>query len=150
MAVAAAFTAVSAVLIRKKKGSLLVGLITAGAVGLGTVAAYSVVNAESAVDAITSEANNTFTIHKTDDDGNPVPGAVFEIYGSPVDITWLPAPDVQTSDIVILYTNDVHCGVDNKVGYAGLASYKKKWKMRDMQLSLWTTATISRALLWVH
>lgn len=27
-------------------------------------------------------------------------------------------------DIVVLYTNDVHCGIDNNLGYAGLASYK--------------------------
>ena len=36
-------------------------------------------------------------------------------------------------DIVILYTNDVHCGVDNSeqsFGYAGLAAYKKQ--MEDM------------------
>ncbi len=29
------------------------------------------------------------------------------------------------NDIVILYTNDVHCGIDDYIGYAGLASYKK-------------------------
>jgi len=28
-------------------------------------------------------------------------------------------------DIVILYTNDVHCAVDADIGYAGLAAYKK-------------------------
>lgn len=28
-------------------------------------------------------------------------------------------------DIVVLYTNDVHCGVDENIGYAGLALYKK-------------------------
>ncbi len=28
-------------------------------------------------------------------------------------------------DIVILYTNDVHCAVDNGIGYAGLAAYKQ-------------------------
>ena len=28
------------------------------------------------------------------------------------------------NDIVILFTNDVHCGVDEKIGYAGLAAYK--------------------------
>lgn len=31
-------------------------------------------------------------------------------------------------DIVILYTNDVHCGVDDNIGYAGLALYKKDRK----------------------
>lgn len=29
-------------------------------------------------------------------------------------------------DIVVLYTNDVHCGVDENIGYAGLALYKKE------------------------
>lgn len=29
-------------------------------------------------------------------------------------------------DIVVLYTNDVHCGVDENIGYAGLALYKKQ------------------------
>ncbi len=30
------------------------------------------------------------------------------------------------NDIVVLYTNDVHCGVDDNIGYAGLALYKKE------------------------
>ena len=30
----------------------------------------------------------------------------------------------QEDDIVILYTNDVHCAVDTDIGYAGLAAYK--------------------------
>lgn len=29
-------------------------------------------------------------------------------------------------DIVVLYTNDVHCGGDDNIGYAGLALYKKE------------------------
>lgn len=29
-----------------------------------------------------------------------------------------------TSPIVILHTNDVHCGIDDTIGYAGLAAYK--------------------------
>lgn len=29
-------------------------------------------------------------------------------------------------DIVVLYTNDIHCGVDDNIGYAGLSLYKKK------------------------
>ena len=37
-----------------------------------------------------------------------------------------PAIQVQAApgadqDIIILYTNDVHCGVDDNIGYAGLA-----------------------------
>lgn len=30
-----------------------------------------------------------------------------------------------TDDIVILYTNDVHCGIDEYIGYAGLIEYKE-------------------------
>lgn len=30
----------------------------------------------------------------------------------------------ETPDICILYTNDVHCGIDDYIGYAGLAAYK--------------------------
>lgn len=33
-----------------------------------------------------------------------------------------------TGDIVILYTNDVHCGVDDNIGYAGLAAYEAEMK----------------------
>lgn len=29
-------------------------------------------------------------------------------------------------DIVVLYTNDVHCGVDDNIGYGGLALYKQQ------------------------
>ena len=29
-------------------------------------------------------------------------------------------------DIVILYTNDVHCGIDDDIGYAGLSLYKQE------------------------
>lgn len=32
----------------------------------------------------------------------------------------------RTSDIAILYTGDVHCAVDENIGYAGLAAYKNK------------------------
>ncbi len=30
------------------------------------------------------------------------------------------------SEIVILHTNDVHCSVDENIGYGGLALYKKQ------------------------
>ena len=33
-------------------------------------------------------------------------------------------------DIVVLYTNDVHCGVDDNIGYAGLALYKKEMQQQ--------------------
>lgn len=32
------------------------------------------------------------------------------------------------NDIIILYTNDVHCGVDDNIGYAGLAAYRNYCK----------------------
>ena len=32
--------------------------------------------------------------------------------------------------IVILHTNDVHCAVDDNIGYAGLAAYKKQLEAR--------------------
>lgn len=32
----------------------------------------------------------------------------------------------QKEDIVILYTNDVHCGIEENIGYAGLAAYKNE------------------------
>ena len=35
-------------------------------------------------------------------------------------------PQEGIGDIVILYTNDVHCGIDDSIGYAGLAAYKKE------------------------
>lgn len=34
------------------------------------------------------------------------------------------ADTADTSPIVILHTNDVHCGIDDSIGYAGLAAYK--------------------------
>lgn len=34
------------------------------------------------------------------------------------------ASGINSDDIVILYTNDVHCAIDQGIGYAGLAAYK--------------------------
>lgn len=36
------------------------------------------------------------------------------------------APAQLDKDVVVLYTNDVHCGVDDYIGYAGLAAYKQQ------------------------
>ena len=33
-------------------------------------------------------------------------------------------------DIVVLYTNDVHCAVDENIGYAGWLLMKSRWKRR--------------------
>ena len=35
------------------------------------------------------------------------------------------AQGVQSDDIIVLFTNDVHCGIDDNIGYAGLSAYKK-------------------------
>lgn len=32
------------------------------------------------------------------------------------------------NDIIILYTNDVHCGIEDNIGYAGVVSYKESLK----------------------
>lgn len=34
------------------------------------------------------------------------------------------APVVEKEDVVILFTNDVHCGIEENIGYAGLAAYR--------------------------
>ncbi|WP_097004785.1 bifunctional metallophosphatase/5'-nucleotidase [Lacrimispora amygdalina] len=39
-------------------------------------------------------------------------------------------------DIVILYTNDVHCGIDDKIGYAGLSLYKKEMQAQTPYVTL--------------
>lgn len=39
-------------------------------------------------------------------------------------------------DIVVLYTNDVHCGVDDNIGYAGLALYKKEMQKETPYVTL--------------
>lgn len=36
-----------------------------------------------------------------------------------------PTTPAKSNDIVILGTSDVHCGIDQNIGYAGLAAYKK-------------------------
>ena len=33
--------------------------------------------------------------------------------------------DTRSDDIIILHTNDVHCGLDDHIGYDGLALYKR-------------------------
>lgn len=39
-------------------------------------------------------------------------------------------------DIVILHTNDVHCGVDDNIGYAGLALYKQEMEDQTPYVAL--------------
>lgn len=38
----------------------------------------------------------------------------------------LAAEETTGNDIVVLYTNDVHCGVEDNIGYAGLVAYEKE------------------------
>ncbi|HWS29958.1 MAG TPA: bifunctional UDP-sugar hydrolase/5'-nucleotidase [Clostridia bacterium] len=51
---------------------------------------------------------------------------------TPAPQTLAPVPETPEAepklqkDLVILYTNDVHCAVDESIGYAGLAAYKKQ------------------------
>lgn len=39
-------------------------------------------------------------------------------------------------DIIILYTNDVHCAVDENTGYAGLAAYKRRMQEKTPYVTL--------------
>lgn len=45
-------------------------------------------------------------------------------------------PSGAQQDIVILYTNDVHCAVDSGVGYARLAAYKKQLEANNENVAL--------------
>lgn len=38
-------------------------------------------------------------------------------------VTPLAGCQAEQSDIVVIYTNDVHCGIEDNIGYAGLAAY---------------------------
>ena len=42
----------------------------------------------------------------------------------------------QQEEIVILYTNDVHCAVEENIGYAGLAAYKKHMEEQTPYVTL--------------
>lgn len=39
-------------------------------------------------------------------------------------------------DIIVLYTNDVHCGVDENIGYAGLSLYQKQMERQTPYVTL--------------
>jgi len=43
---------------------------------------------------------------------------------------------VNKGDIVVLYTNDVHCAVDTNIGYAGLAAYRNDMEKRTDYVTL--------------
>jgi len=42
----------------------------------------------------------------------------------------------EKDDIIILFTNDVHCGIDDNIGYAGLAAYKKEMQAISKNVTL--------------
>lgn len=44
--------------------------------------------------------------------------------------------DTRSNDIVILFTNDVHCGIEDNIGYAGLAAYKKSMQQSYKNVTL--------------
>lgn len=46
------------------------------------------------------------------------------------------AQQEQAQDIIILYTNDVHCAVDAGIGYAGLAAYKAQLEEKTPYVTL--------------
>ena len=35
--------------------------------------------------------------------------------------------EVEHTPVVILYANDIHCGIEDNVGYAGVAAYEKAY-----------------------
>lgn len=49
-------------------------------------------------------------------------------------------------DIVILYTNDVHCAIDENIGYAGLAAYKKSQEAKTPYVTLVDCGDAYRAI----
>ena len=46
------------------------------------------------------------------------------------------AADEKSNDIVILHTNDVHCGVSDGLGYAGVAAYKAEMEQTHNYVTL--------------
>lgn len=43
---------------------------------------------------------------------------------------------VGKEDIIILYTNDVHCQIEGGIGYAGLSAYKKELQKKNKHVTL--------------
>lgn len=43
---------------------------------------------------------------------------------------------IPETDLVILYTNDVHCGIDANIGYAGLAAYRDAMRGEHRDVAL--------------
>ena len=43
---------------------------------------------------------------------------------------------VEHQPVVVLYTNDVHCGIEDAIGYAGLAAYEKAYEKLGYEVIL--------------
>ena len=43
---------------------------------------------------------------------------------------------LKRDDIIILYTNDIHCGIEDHIGYAGLAEYKEALEEKTPYVTL--------------
>lgn len=46
------------------------------------------------------------------------------------------AAEVAHQTVVVLYTNDVHCGIEDYIGYAGLAAYEKAYEKQGCEVLL--------------
>lgn len=46
------------------------------------------------------------------------------------------AEEVEHPPVVVLYTNDVHCGIDEAIGYAGLKAYERAFEDAGYQVAL--------------
>lgn len=116
---------VTVFIIRRKKGTFLLVLISAGAIGVAGLSAVTF--AEAAENISEQSKRSDFIINKADDNGDSVEGAVFEVYGSPAKVTWEEKTDPEEpfKNIVVLYSNDVHCSVDDHLGYAAMVKCKK-------------------------
>ena len=44
--------------------------------------------------------------------------------------------EVEHQPVVVLYTNDVHCGIEDAIGYAGLAAYEKAYEKLGYEVIL--------------
>ena len=55
-------------------------------------------------------------------------GAAMVFAAAAVQIPVFAEDSGKSDDIVILYTNDVHCGIDVNIGYDGLALYKREMR----------------------
>lgn len=53
-----------------------------------------------------------------------------------VGIVWAISSMPKRGDIIILYTNDIHCGIEDNIGYAGLAEYKDSLKEKTPYVTL--------------